>query len=78
MDSSAKYTDLESGLFVFSESPMGIHSVTMFTVQDGTAGLELVCEAVVSCSKFLIPVVRAGYNENLEHLHSSIMKKLEN
>ncbi len=76
VDSSAEYTDLESGLFVFSKSPMGIHSDTSFVVQDSAAGLKLICKAEVSCSKLLVLVVKAGYKENLEHLHSTIMKKL--
>ncbi|KAH8884934.1 hypothetical protein GQ53DRAFT_751588 [Thozetella sp. PMI_491] len=72
VDSSAEYTNLESGIFILSRPPMGIVSRGKWLVQGG----ELVVVTEISCSKLLLPVVKSGYKENLDGMFDAILKKL--
>lgn len=73
-----EYTDLESGLFVNSKSPLAIRIETRFGVQEGGSdgGLQLACRSEVFASKVLLPVIKGSCKENLDGLFAKIVEKL--
>ncbi|PVI03003.1 hypothetical protein DM02DRAFT_626223 [Periconia macrospinosa] len=72
VDSNVEYTNLEDGLFIVAMAPLGVVSSCRWKFEAG----ELLIDLTFSCSKLLLPMVRSGFKENIEHINDTILRTL--
>ncbi|KAH7368312.1 hypothetical protein B0T11DRAFT_62820 [Plectosphaerella cucumerina] len=71
--STYEFTDIEDGLFVRIRSPLNVLLETFWRVRDGAAGLEVVEDVTMKCSRLLIGVVKGACDGNWPKIHENMI-----
>ncbi|KAK4227471.1 hypothetical protein QBC38DRAFT_188959 [Podospora fimiseda] len=77
--STFEFTDIDSGLFVRVKSPMGIIIDTIWEVREAEeeGQLELVENVTVSCSRFLVGMVKNQCESGWKQMHGKLLERLK-
>ena len=76
--STYEFLNLERGVFVRIRSPMGMLMESVWEITEAEdGGLELVEDVVITCSRFLIGVIRSTCESGWEDIHAKHIAKLK-
>lgn len=75
-----EFVDIEKGVFVRIRSPLGVVMESVWEVReagDGSGGLELVEDIVISCSRLLIGTVKSTCDSGWQGIHEKMIAELQ-